>query len=145
MRQHIKQAKALTWLFSATVSLGSPLAFSQATTGAQSPAFGTVQGDVTINYHEAAPAHVPGYVLRNRTGGAMLIVAEPTLEAATTPHLRVCVAPAGTRISLDPETTAMDNPPFWRKVNILSGECAQKTGWTAMENIQVEYASSFVQ
>ncbi|WP_152035321.1 hypothetical protein [Paraburkholderia terricola] len=108
------------------------------TAGTESPAIGTNQGNVTINYGSSAAPHEKGYVLRNRSAGASLVVSRPTLDAATVPALQVCVAPAGTPISLYGETAKMAGLDMWQKVKILSGQCANKVGWATTENISFE-------
>lgn len=123
-----------------------PIAASQSepkvqvsTAGAQSPAIGTNQGNVTINYGGSIPAHEKGYVLRNHTTGASLVASRPTIDAATAPNLQVCLAPAGTPVSLyDGETAKMAGLDMWQKVKILSGRCANKVGWTTIENLSFE-------
>lgn len=109
------------------------------TTGTQSPAIGTNQGNVTINYGSSAAPHEKGYVLRNRSAGASLVVSRPTLDAATAQNLQVCLAPAGTPISLyEGETAKMAGLDMWQRVKILSGQCANKVGWATTENISFE-------
>ncbi|MFL9867293.1 hypothetical protein PQR67_24220 [Paraburkholderia fungorum] len=109
------------------------------TAGTQSPAIGTNQGNVTINYGSSATPHQKGYVLRNRSAGASLVVSRPTLDAATAPNLQVCLAPAGTPISLyEGETAKMAGLDMWQRVKILSGQCANKVGWATTENISFE-------
>jgi hypothetical protein len=131
------------------VSLGlyflPPLTSSQSeakaqasTTGAQSPAIGANQGSVTINYGAPATPHEKAYVLRNGKSGATLVVSRPSLDAATEPKSHVCMAPAGTPITLTGETAKMGGIDMWRKVKITSGECANKVGWAAIENISIE-------
>jgi hypothetical protein len=131
------------------VSLGlyffPPLALSQSepkvqasTVGSQSPAIGSNQGSVTINYGTPSATHEKGYVLRNGKSGATLVVSRPSLDAAAEPKSHVCMAPAGTPISLTGETAKLGGIDMWRKVKILSGECAAKVGWTDIENVSLE-------
>lgn len=112
---------------------------AQATTsGEKSPAIGSNQGNVTINYGGDVTTREKAYVLRNAKGGAVLIINKPSLDAAGDPKSHVCVVPAGTPITLSGESAKMGYVDMWRKVKITSGECASKSGWTALENISVE-------
>lgn len=131
------------------VSLGlyflPPLTSSQSeakaqatTTGAQSPAIGVIQGSANIIYGAPPSPREKSYVLRNGKSGATLVVSRPSLDAATEPNSHVCMAPAGTTITLTGETAKMGGIDMWRKVKIMSGECADKVGWAAIENISIE-------
>lgn len=112
---------------------------SQASTiGTQSPAIGSNQGSVTINYSAPPTLHEKSYVLRNGKTGVTLVVSKPSLDAAAEPKNHVCMAPAGTSIALTGETAKLGGIDMWRKVKILSGECVNKIGWTAIENISLE-------
>lgn len=104
--------------------------------GDQSPAIGSNQGSVTINYGNKSKQKV--YVLRNQINGATLLVDKPSLDAAMNPEQHVCMAPAGTSISLTGKTAKMGQIDKWREVEIIDGECAKKRGWVSMENISLE-------
>lgn len=103
------------------------------TYGGNSPAIGINHGSVNINYREENPSKAKIYVLRNRSSGATGVLAEPRIETVVDPKSFICTALAGTPIELTGESTNM-----WRKIRILYGECANKTGWVAVENISFE-------
>lgn len=129
----------MLYFYPPTASSQSGPNIGVSTAGTQSPAIGTNQGNVTINYGSAVAPHEKGYALRNPSAGASLVVARPTLDAATDSNLQVCIAPAGTPISLyDGETARMVGPYMWQKVKILSGQCASKVGWVSTGNISFE-------
>ena len=109
-----------------------------ATYGSKSPAIGSNQGSVTINYGGDSVARDKAYVLRNSSGGATLVVNKPSLDAAQDPKAHVCMAVAGTPVELTGESAKMGNIDMWRKVRIVSGECANKSGWVAISNVSVE-------
>lgn len=122
-----------------------PLASSQpeqavqvTTSGAQSPAIGENKGNVTINYGAPSMPHEKTYVLRNKVNGATLLISRPSLDAATDPKNHVCMVPGGTPITLTGESAKMGGIDMWRKVKVVSGECANKSGWVAIENVSLE-------
>jgi hypothetical protein len=111
---------------------------NQTTTyGNQSPAINEPKGDINIQYNNAAPA-AKGHVLRNKTAGASLVVSEPNIDAGMDEKKRVCMAIAGTPITLLGETAKLQGIDMWRKVKIDNGDCAGKVGWAAIENISIE-------
>ncbi|MEK8088126.1 hypothetical protein WNB94_17175 [Aquabacterium sp. A3] len=112
---------------------------SQATTsGAKSPAIGTNQGNITINYGGDSTTPEKRYVLRNPRTGATLVVDKPSLDAAQDPKHHVCTALAGTAVIPTGESEKMAGIDMWRKIRITSGECTNKSGWVAIENLSVE-------
>jgi hypothetical protein len=112
---------------------------NRATTyGNQSPAIGENKGDININYNNAPIKPSKNYVLRNSKGGAVLIVSNPSTESATDQSKHVCLAVAGTPIVLLGETAKMYGIDMWQKIKITGGQCANKTGWAATENISYE-------
>jgi len=78
------------------------------------------------------------YVLRNRSTGSTLVVSVPNIEAVTDNAKHVCLAMAGTPITLMGETAKMFNIDMWQKIKITDGPCADKIGWVAVENISYE-------
>lgn len=121
-----------------TASSQNELKPQATTSGSKSPAIGSNQGNVTINYGDDTTSRVKAYVLRNAKGGASLVINKPSLDEAVNPSSHVCMAPAGTPIMLTGESAKMGNIDMWRKVKITSGECANKSGWVAIENVSIE-------
>lgn len=108
------------------------------TSGSQSPAIGENQGSVTINYGAPSTPHEKSYVLRNKVSGATQLISRPSLDAAADPKNYICIVPAGTHITLTGESAKMSGIDMWRKVKIASGECANKSGWVAIDNVSLE-------
>jgi hypothetical protein len=112
---------------------------AQVTTyGNQSPAIGETHGDVNINYNSAPATSAKGYVLRNARGGAVLVVSMPSIEAAGDATKHVCMAVAGTPVTLLGEKAKMGTIEMWQKIQIDGGPCAAKVGWAAIENLSLE-------
>jgi hypothetical protein len=109
---------------------------SPVTSGSQSPAIGSNQGSVTINY--GAESTEKRYVLRNPQAGAVLIIDKPSLDAVAEPNRHVCTAPAGTPIVLTGRSAKLGALDMWREVKIIGGECSERIGWAALENISIE-------
>lgn len=108
------------------------------TSGNQSPAIGSNNRDVTINYNNPEQTKSKSYVLRNTKVGSTLVVNTPSLDAAGDPTKHVCMAPAGTPIQLTGKRAKMGMIDMWREIKIISGDCESKVGWTALENISYE-------
>lgn len=108
------------------------------TTGAKSPAIGSNQGNITINYGGESVGREKAYVLRNSGGGATLVVSKPSLDVAQDSKAHICMAPAGTPVELTGESARMEGVDMWRKVRIVGGECANKLGWVAISNLSLE-------
>lgn len=126
------------FFFPPSVSSQSEPKAQASTLGAQSPAIGSNQGSVIINYGAPTAPHEKSYVLRNGKSGVTLVISRPSLDAAVEPKNHVCMALAGTPVLLTGETAKLGGIDMWRKVKILSGECANKVGWTAIENVSLE-------
>ncbi|MBW1931165.1 MAG: hypothetical protein JRH08_18990 [Deltaproteobacteria bacterium] len=107
------------------------------THGNQSPAIMENKGNININYNNQMPLTSKSYVLRNPGGGSVLVVSLPSIEAVTDQSKHICLAIAGTPISLLPETVKK-NGIEWRKIEIKEGLCAGKIGWVVTENVSYE-------
>ncbi|WP_394375338.1 hypothetical protein [Stutzerimonas frequens] len=108
------------------------------TQGQQSPAFGSNNGSVNINYNNSVPLAKRQYTLRNANGGSVLIVSKPTVQVASIQSEHVCMAFAGTPIILDGEAVQEFGIDMWQRVQVLEGPCKDKVGWVALSNINIE-------
>ena len=80
-----------------------------------------------------------GYVLRNVKYGATLVVDSPDAEVVNDPKRHVCLAPAGTPVMPTERKADMGGiKDFWQQVTITTGDCANKVGWAARENLHWE-------
>jgi hypothetical protein len=123
----------------AAIALYAPSATqagNQATTSApQSPAVNVNTGNIIYN-NSNSTGSAKRYVLRNSKAGVSLIVSEPIIDAATDTKKHVCMALAGTPVSVLDEKR--ESALVWRRVKIENGDCTGKTGWAAAENISFE-------
>ncbi|PSJ47374.1 hypothetical protein C7H85_00615 [Zobellella endophytica] len=108
------------------------------TQGNQSPAFGSNSGSVIINYNNATSPAERRHVLKNAKGGAVLVVGKPTVQVASDQSEHVCMAIAGTPITLNGKPVQEFGIDMWQKVQMMEGPCKGKTGWAALENISIE-------
>lgn len=110
------------------------------TAGNQSPAIGSNNGSVTINYGGQSSSSKTGknYILRNPKAGATAIINSPSLDVAINPANQVCIVPAGTQVILLGDKAKSGGIDMWRKVKVVSGECANKMGWVDIGNIVQE-------
>ncbi len=113
------------------------------TYGNESPAIGENKGNVTIEYNHSNNTYSgttqKKYVLRNPRYGTVNVFSEPSVAAAINPSKSVCMAIAGTPITLL-GNKAKEGVVEFRKVQIHTTEdsCSQKIGWVGLENISYE-------
>src|SRR5262245_45264643 len=109
---------------------------SAVTTGDQSPAIGSNNGNVYNNYYNGGNTRIKGdgYVLKRSTP----LVDSPDLtnllgrDAAK--HV-VCSAPAGTRVQPTVGQGNTGNVGRLWEVTILEGDCTGKVGWVSFESL----------
>jgi hypothetical protein len=100
-------------------------------------------GGITANQVNVNPSVVntpkeKGYVLRNVKYGATLVLDSPDSPYKDPKH-HVCFATAGTPVILTENTEDMGViKDYWQQVTIIAGNCANKVGWVARENLQWE-------
>lgn len=114
---------------------------NQTTYGNQSPAIGSVDGNVTINYGgTSAPDQKKKkqYVLRNAGGGAVLVMKKPDMTSPNNEENQICTAIAGTSITLLGEKAKNFGLDYWQKIRIVEGPCTGKIGWVVNGNISKE-------
>jgi hypothetical protein len=120
-----------------TTSSQSQPRTSVSTTGEQSPAIGSNEGNVTINYN--APVKEKNSVLRNPKSGATPLLDSPHLAVVNDPKHHVCLVPAGTPATLTGRIAAMGKiKDGWQEVTVTTGDCANKVGWAMKENLPLE-------
>jgi hypothetical protein len=113
----------------------------QITHGEKSPAIGTVEGNVIIDYSNNSSTDTKAekrYVLRNTNGGSVLVINNPDMSTAVDPKSHVCTVVAGTPIELLDETAKHAGIEMWQKVRILAGPNKDKVGWIVNQNISYE-------
>ena len=95
-------------------------------------------GGITANQVNINTPKEKGYVLRNIKYGATLVVDSPDSPSKDPKH-HVCLATAGTPV-IPTENTAdkYGIKDAWQQVIIIAGNCANKVGWVARENLQWE-------
>ena len=96
---------------------------------------GITANQVNIN----GPVKEKGYVLRNVKYGATLVADSPDFAVVYDPKRHVCFAIAGTPVI--PTGNAEDwavIKDYWQEVTIIDGNCANKVGWVASENLHRE-------
>lgn len=126
---------------STSSSTEHPTSTTVSTTGSQSPAIGSNNGSLTINYGgqtNSSSKTEKKYVLKNPQYGATLIVNKPSLDASADPKNHVCIAAAGTPIVMLGEKAQLGGMDRWRKIKVTSGECTNKIGWVDIGNIAQE-------
>ena len=88
-----------------------------------------------------APVKEKGYVLRGARGGAAAIVDSPNLANLVgkdaSKHV-VCLVPAGTPIAPTGRKESIGGLDMWQEVMVTAGDCANKVGWAARENLHWE-------
>ena len=77
------------------------------------------------------------HVLINKSVGTTLVTSESGLNAAHDKSKHVCMAIAGTKITLLEETADQFGMVWWQKIKIDDGKCKGKIGWVARENISL--------
>ena len=142
-RMDVKKKLTLWGSMASIVALAITLASApgvsgnQSANGNQSPAIGENKGDIIYNNYSSAPK-AKSYVLKNNKAGASLIVLAPTIAAATDKTQHVCLAIAGTPVTLTGETASLHNIEMWQKVVVTDGPCSGREGWVAVENVSYE-------
>jgi hypothetical protein len=125
------------WLLVLGVSAAQAQTIIQDTYGWCSPAVGQAGGNVTINCQQPEK----GYVLRGARGGAAAIVDSPNLANLVgkdaSKHV-VCLVPAGTPIAPTGRKESIGGLDMWQEVMVTAGDCANKVGWAARENLHWE-------
>jgi hypothetical protein len=93
--------------------------------------------EVNVN----TPGKEKGYVLRNVKYGATAIVDSPNLANLVgqdaSKHV-VCLVPAGTPVRPTGRTEKIGGLDMWQEVIVAVGDCANKVGWAARENLHWE-------
>jgi hypothetical protein len=120
--------------------VGKAQSGNQTTYGNQSPAIGSVDGNVTINYGGASTSEqnkAKPYVLRNTGGGSVLVMKQPDLTSFNDAEKQICTVFAGTSITLLGEESKHQGLD-WQKVKINEGPCIGKIGWVVHRNISNE-------
>lgn len=114
---------------------------NQTTYGNQSPAIGSVDGNVTINYGGTSTPDQKKkkqFVLRNAGGGSVLVMKKPDMTSPNNEENQICTVIAGTSITLLAEKAKYHGLDYWQKVKISEGTCTGKIGWVANDNISNE-------
>jgi hypothetical protein len=84
------------------------------------------------------PVKEKGYVLRNVKYGATLVIDSPDSAVVNDPKRHVCLVPVGTPITPTGRTEKMGGLDMWQEVIVTAGDCANKVGWVARENLHWE-------
>jgi hypothetical protein len=95
---------------------------------------GITANQVNIN----GPVKEKGYVLRNVKYGATLVVDSPDFAFVNDPKRHVCLVPAGTPVTPTGRTEKMGDLDMSQEVIVTAGDCANKIGWAARENLHWE-------
>jgi len=95
-------------------------------------------GTINIQQELNQDALTKSYVLRNLSTGSVLLVSKPEVLAAIDLKYHVCMAPAGTDITLTGKKANISGIDLWREVRVKSGECSGEIGWTTIENINYQ-------
>lgn len=120
------------------LSSNQAISNNQTINGNQNNVIGENKGTININQGSSSSSQEKSYILKNPKAGSVLVVSKPELMAAMDKNSHVCMANAGTEISLTGQKYAHAGIDMWRQVKITSGECIGKIGWAAIENISYE-------
>lgn len=80
-----------------------------------------------------------GFLSKTKGGGSVLVVKEIENGIDVSLQNQECLAIDGTKVEMLEKKDYFGIKGFWIKVKILDGDCKDRIGWVASENIRLKW------
>ena len=95
--------------------------------------------DSSIPPHDGSWRYRHESITAKNENERVLVIDSPDFAALKDPKRHVCLAPAGTPVMPTERKAEMGGvKDFWQQVTLIAGDCANRVGWVATENLHWE-------